>query len=380
MSNFDALAFMFTLTVLYVLECGAWIRRDALLLVKATKGYALRRSGGLFSTDRGWLAILDPLPPLSPAFVVQALPLSLAPEGASTHVIPALHPHGRQAVERRLLAFSDLEKIEVDGKTVLASGVSIPTGNARMAMEVARILTALKTKDSGARQAVLDGIFDQALDVVEAQTRVAMVFLQVFLLLPALYFTGFLYPKALIFVGELGLLLLANAHAYFVAHKKLYPRLRVERFSTSLSMTIWPPAAIRSHDKLARHLFVGLHPLAVTQALAPAEEVRDFLASLLRDAAHPLGLEGGSDDNDERLASIESSFAHLHRARLLAVAHDLDLTEKAVLAPPKKEGDLLKSHCPRCLLQYRVERGDCADCGGVPLVPFKEGQEKGAKK
>ena len=84
-----------------------------------------------------------------------------------------------------------------------------------------------------------------------------LLFFQLFFLLPLLYFTGMLYPRWVLFVGQLALLLVCNAGAFFLAHKRLFPEATVERLSYAISYLIWPPGAMRSHDRLARHLFVG---------------------------------------------------------------------------------------------------------------------------
>jgi hypothetical protein len=406
LSNFDALAFMFVLSVLYVLESGAWVRRDALLLARAGADFFLKRSGGLFSTDRGWLAILSPLPPLESGFVVQSLPFSWSENGISTHAIPTLHPHGRQAEERRVFRWEDLKKIETDGKKVVLGKSTIAVGHARMADAVARLLTAVRDAEPESRRDRIDALFAEALDEDEAKRRLNLfeeksilprllanlIFFQVFFLLPFLYFTGLFYPRWYLFVGELALLMWTNAFAYFFAHKQLFAQSRLERISTFVSLLMWPPAAIRSHDKLGRHLFMGLHPVGVVGALVPTEVKREFLGTLLRDARHPLGLESAFDDadadadaegGDRALADIEANFATRHQALLLESASAMGLQEKEALAPPEKEGDLLQSYCPRCMLQYRVQGGECSDCAGVSLVAFSEKgkrKKKGGKK
>ena len=44
--------------------------------------------------------------------------------------------------------------------------------------------------------------------------------------------------------------------------------------------------------------------------------------------------------------------------------------------PPAPADETSRAYCPRCLAQFTTTSGTCADCGGVPLVPFTRTQQK----
>jgi hypothetical protein len=47
---------------------------------------------------------------------------------------------------------------------------------------------------------------------------------------------------------------------------------------------------------------------------------------------------------------------------------------EALLTPPLRQDASSASYCPRCESEYAVREGECADCTGVRLCPFEQGE------
>jgi hypothetical protein len=153
---------------------------------------------------------------------------------------------------------------------------------------------------------------------------------------------------------------LATALAYFRAHRALYPERGEERWSRAVAMALLPTDALHAVAALGRPLLAGHSPVAVAVALARERDAAALAGRRLRALRHPTAAERAAGDAAARAAELAALEAWL-AARALPVA----------LAPEPAAG--AAAFCPRCLVTYSAPPpAECADCGGVALLPHAE--------
>ncbi|MBL8209133.1 MAG: hypothetical protein JNK87_00395 [Bryobacterales bacterium] len=143
------------------------------------------------------------------------------------------------------------------------------------------------------------------------------------------------------------------------AHTELYGR---KARGVAWKMGLYPIAAVRAMDELARPLLAPYHPVAIASVLADKEDRAVIGRQALRDALFPLLAAGDVQQISDALRWHASTMERL--LRQAGVTADL-------MPVPQQSGDA-KGYCPRCLAQYREAAGDCGDCPGVALRAFAE--------
>lgn len=129
------------------------------------------------------------------------------------------------------------------------------------------------------------------------------------------------------------------------AHRSLY-RGEGAPWSTVLTILVSPAAAMRAHHLFARVLVADCHPLALACAICDAKELRRITAAEIR--------ERGDDPEIVRyLPHVPGGVADL-------------------IAAPSDRDASARTYCPRCLGQYVLDSGRCADCQDMALVRFPE--------
>lgn len=190
-----------------------------------------------------------------------------------------------------------------------------------------------------------------------AQWLVAPVF---FCALPVAYWAS---GASLVFWGILGVawcLLLITARQFYLAHRRLYPPQRGERWQHVFLIALVPQHALRATGLLARHWLQHFHPLAVAAAVLDRTSFTALASKLWREACFPQPVTG------ERPLPAPSSLSPDDLAQFLC---QQGLETPQLLAPPTQSDDAL-AYCPRCHAQFQVATSQCPDCGGLAVVPF----------
>jgi hypothetical protein len=132
---------------------------------------------------------------------------------------------------------------------------------------------------------------------------------------------------------------------------------------------LYPPAAIRACDALSRPQFERFHPLALASVVCPAPRLRAYAQKTLLDfryPAGPLATEGRPE-----LAAVEQ----FTRATVLAAAEALlrrnGMEPEDITRAPEPADRTSLAFCPRCHSQFTRVDATCADCGNLPLTPFR---------
>jgi hypothetical protein len=130
-------------------------------------------------------------------------------------------------------------------------------------------------------------------------------------------------------------------------------------------MLLAAPTAMRAHDLLVRRALETFHPLALARILVSPEEFRQLVHQVLLDLRHPLQPLAPTGPPEAR-ASVAWSLA-AWRKTVEEFVRRAELSPEELLAPPTPSEPDHVSYCPRCLTQYIVPEGVCAECGGLPL-------------
>lgn len=67
---------------------------------------------------------------------------------------------------------------------------------------------------------------------------------------------------------------------------------------------------------------------------------------------------------------VEAAFRRTLRDIVTEVLGNAGYDIDTMLGPPRHSDATSRSYCPRCHLEYVIERGTCGDCGGLTLRPL----------
>ena len=371
--------FIGALAVLHVIEGFLWVRRDALAIAAGWMGYHWYKPGGPLGSPREVLIPLSPLPPLSETFVVEPWPLTMSADRVwlvpSQRLSEALVPPAQAPG----WTWQEAGRVRRDGRTIEGPrGLSVRASSGALAQFLVERLhegAALKTKKR-ARQ--LERWLNEAhqQDAIKERLKEfsAIAWRLRFygnILLPTMFLGAygffFIGPIAvnwpILVGGLLSMLLLVWIETWW-AHRRLYPKLRGDRWMAMTMMVLSPPAAIRAYGWLARDVLASFHPLAVGAALLPDDEFKRLCEVAWRDLSFPLGPE-----DPEAFDDLEGHRQGLKDA-LRRAASNRDVDVEAFEGPPSFSEEGAEAYCPRCLEVFRSAEGECPDCPGVARKPW----------
>jgi hypothetical protein len=167
-----------------------------------------------------------------------------------------------------------------------------------------------------------------------------------------------LWPYLLV---ELVCLTISVVILYVHAHKRLFGRSRPGPWMDAISMLLFPPAAMRSVDRLSQDVAASHSAVAVVLALCDPTEAGEFV----RRQAIDLQADGTSEPVDEATA-CRQWFAALVLRELIEQSKQSGM--EIFRAPQREEG--MHAYCPKCHSQFRHVDGACDDCSGVGLRTF----------
>lgn len=372
------------LALLYGWECAVWLRRGTVAFgTWFGRAWCLQHPGTLAGNQRGGFILAAPLPPLGSLLTATQFPLSLSPEGVIVWVSTNINPGWRPAQSGRFVRFDDAREIRAHGRKLLVAKevlLKSPTpGLARWLAETLQRIAKLKLPQ---REAAIAELLRATLDfkAVEDRWREFQKHARpVRLLSNALFFYLFGFAPALIWqlgfglswLGLLvGLLALTTATATFFyrAHRVLFPFAEDERFTQTITVLLAPTTAMRAGDVLSRLLLETFHPLALAKVFLPVETFREFARHVMLDLQHPARPVCPDDSPDVRATELQA-----RRTLQSAVENFLKqvgLDPGTLVRPPAPADESCRAYCPRCGAQFTTAGGECADCGGLALVPF----------
>ncbi len=369
---------------MYLTECVTLVRKDALVVGKAWFAkWTIRCPSGLFGSQERGLILSNPVPPLGTTLLAQAWPFSPAPEGIHAYAALTIHPEGRTREDGPFVAWDDVHGIAVDDK-VLRTGAA-ELGRADTDAGAAHWAAMVRDQAKAAPADREDGIqrmIDRSLDRTAALRRAQdldeagrwtrrlgiVLWLHVFVAVPAVVKTWGIVHTWPILALVMLVLMWANAVLLWRAHARLYPAQGGDRARAVFQALVWPPAAIRTSDYLARPAMAGLHPLAVAHALLDADAFKAHARRVLLDARIPLKPECRSED--PRARNAEAWYRDRLKSALERFVRAQGIDPEALCAAPAPKDGTSRSYCPRCDAQYTLRDGTCSTCGAIELKPL----------
>ncbi len=374
---------------MYGFECVTLVRKDALVIARIWfSAWTVRCPSGLFGSQERGLILSNPVPPLGTTLLAQAWPFSPAPEGVHGYAALTIHPEGRTREDGPFVAWDDAHGVAADDKALRAGSAELGRADtdagagywAGMLREWAK---ARPEDRAEALARALDRSLDRAialrraLDLDEAgrwTRRIGIVlWLHLFVAVPAVVAAWGIVFTWPILAAVMLVLMWINAGLLWLAHARLYPADGGDRAKAVFQAVVWPPAAIRAVDYLARPAMAGLHPLAVAHALLAADAFKAHARKVLLDARTPLRPECRSEDPRARAA--EAWYRDRLKAALEKFVRSQGIDPDALCAAPAPKDGTSRSFCPRCDAQYTLRDGTCSTCGAIelqPLAPFVE--------
>ncbi len=376
----------------YLAECAFWVRTGMFVFLSQLGERHRGRNlhWALFRNPNGGV-IWGNLSPCGQASICQQWPLSMSPQGIYSFVSQALSSDGRPRQPERAIAYADIRQVEARGHDLVINGVlftrlAVPA----FARRLARLIKELQHLPQDQRAGAIAAALAQHLDPQEVAQRLALfrrLAADLQLTCLVLFFLVFLWPPVLIWLNSpLPFLVLAGCYVGMVflavlqfrrAHVILYPEEKLERFKNMLLVLLSPADAIHARDKLSHPLLGEFHPLAVARAVCGPARFEQFAAHVWRDLEYPILPVCPVADGAPQ--EIEAWFRACLRGQMEKFLTDAGVETAPWLRPPAPDHPSSRSYCPRCLGQYVMATGFCADCGR-PLVAWKAGAEDCGKK
>jgi hypothetical protein len=372
------------LVVIYGWECAGWLPRGSLGFVNwLGPRWRLKQVPNLLGNQKGGFIFASPLPPLGAICVATPLPLSLSPCSVLAFVAPNLNNGPRPQQSGKLISFTTLRTVQVQGRKLLLNGdLFLKTSTPTFAEYLASNLRQLRDAAPETRAQKIEQMLKAGLDTRALQKRWADFQARlnpVRLLTNALFFYLFAFAPGLIWAVGLAqcwlallvgvfILTLATALCFRLVHKEFYPAAEDERFTHFITILLSPATAIRARDVLSRPLLETFHPLAIAQSFCPETEFLAFARKVIIEFRHPaLPLAPGQD---EVAREAEESFRSTFRRLIEKFLKQNGVEVEQLTRPPDPADESCLSFCPRCEAQFTSRLGSCPDCGGLALVPF----------
>jgi len=385
----DVQLLFLVLALLYVWECACWVSHGTVAFrTWWGRTWDATQPGTLLGNQRGGFIFAHPLPPLGTVFTAGTLPLGLSPRGVLTEPADGVSLGARSAQDVAFLPWERIDRVEASGKKVLVNGALLLKADSPiMAAQLAQLLRELKQakaieRESLFQRAVRDQFDASRLEArwekFQTQTRALRkvtnaLFAYLFVLAPAVIWRLGFQPSWLPLLIVLLGLTSATAILFHRAHEKLYPGAEDERFTHFLIVLLSPATAIRANDVLSRPLLEDCHPLALARRFCSTNEFRKRSQEWLRDLRYP------PSNRPKRLEPLAEEALMYWRRLLRENLEDFlkanGFTPDRLLQPPAPADATSLAYCPRCLSQFTTGEGTCEDCGGLALLPLREGQQ-----
>jgi hypothetical protein len=369
------------LAVLYLTECLVWLRRDSLAFV-----VPFWKAGGPVHGDRapgtlhGGLALLNPLPPLGSAHLAQAWPFSVSPQGVYAYAALSVNLQRSPYQPESYVPFDQVRDVaRLDQEVRINGAPFVRAGSRPAAAYFVGLLRRLAELPLDRRAAAIEDELARSLDAAKASERreafrdrsleliilCNMLFAFLFVLVPVIIEVKGLLQTWGEILSILALLVAGQAIFHVRALRALYPEEWKGGLPALAIMILFPPAAIRSADAVARGLFASFHPMAIAKILCRPPRFEAFARQVLRDSRSP------ALPVCPAAAGPAAEVERWYRTRLAAMLHEFarrcGLDPDALLAPPPPADSQCRAFCPRCGAQFRTPAGECQDCGGIPL-------------
>lgn len=371
-----------TFVVLWLVEGILWLPSTAVLFVTYPWAARLRAAGAHLGGERGQLLMTDPWPGLALPIAGQFPGLWFSPD----FVLRIAHPASSHADSAgSTVPVDNLGAVQTDDDTLFLDGRPFVKLGSPLAAELAaRLLCELQRSDSTERETCIRkhvrAMFDES-EIAATRDQFGRHVLPLRILCPALLLWLLGAAPVLTYVLPLEisvLTILAGYAVLAVAIGVTAYRLsgvqgmttRWQRVGLLIRILLYPPAAVRAVDSFGLNALAQYHPVALAGVVCRPPLFADFASKVLRHLTYPLAADtpAGSEVGAEALAWYREILREKVAACLLS--HGIERT--AALTWGLAIDQVGTSYCPRCLIVYDGDRGECSDCAGIRLKPLRE--------
>jgi hypothetical protein len=381
----DEVTLIAVVAVLYLSECVVVLRYGS-LLVRAggwRRGGAVVHPSALWGNEKGGLVWLNPFPPFGSAFVCHQWPLTITRELACSYVGQSINFRRRRQQDAVLIRAEHVRDVRQSAAAIHVAGARFASlVDERQARRFALILGQWAALPATDRDAAIAAWVQSAADeraagaLVEEYHRCTsglrplcyVLFVLLMIVLPLAAWLG-RFLQVVPWLLAIGVpCWISVLWTFGRAHARLLPQRRTERRRALAKMVFMPVASIRACDAITRDLLSAFDPLAVAAAVCDRRTLESFARDVVLDLRYPLLPVCPSGSSE--LGRAEQSFRRQLQGELEMLLRRCGLDPECLAAPPVPDAPSHWAYCPRCRAQYLVASGECAECGGRPLVVF----------
>jgi hypothetical protein len=369
---------------IYFTDCFLWLGKQSLAFISMWRGkWRISYASSYLGTPNGGIVFMNPLPSLGQIYVCDLLPVSFSPRGLCVYNSQCLLTDGRPKQSGISIEFNDIKSILCSNKNVhINDSFPIRCNSAMQADSIARIVSKIIQTPGNEREVLIKTFLKQGFDTGRAKQVLneitghllrlrsfcATLFIFLFILSPILVLQVGLTLMIIPVAAFMFIMATYISILFYKAHKRVYPAAKEERISNLIKMILCPPVAIRANDIITSKVLIEFSPVAIAKILLKKEDFLLFAQRQLLDLKHPI-----EHECKEQLATEIIAW---HNTTLFDIIYDYlcsaeKITKIDLLDAPKPWDNQSKSYCPRCLCQFQIDDGECHDCVGVRLVPFK---------
>lgn len=364
--------------LLYLLECAVWVPAGsvAFRLPSSSKRKIRMLTRPRAGAGSG-IAFSSPFSVGGGVVICSPLPIALSPQGVASD--PRL---ATRLGRHDFIAFEDMHRIERTQRKLLINGSTFVAAPSEIqARELGEMLERLKRKKLTDRAAQIEKEIARSFDADFLESRLQeyaekterlqfgslALFIVIFLASPITVWRWGLAAVWPFLLAALLLNMLLIAWDLRHAERELFPKERETPWQAIATVLLSPPAALHAAQYVARHFVRGFHPLALAAARSSENDFRELAAWVLRDVKFAPEQSGRTNP---LAADCEKWFRRRLETAVTSLLRKKGRSPDELLSPPPRESQDVQSYCPRCLCQFVIRQGVCADCGEIYLRAF----------
>lgn len=377
---------------LYLIESMVWLKQGVTVFTRFLGKFrsplaAIR----LIGNDFGALVLGGPAP-WDASFLCEPLPISMSPEGVVPFVPASPLQPDRRLATGLMFTWDDLKELRKDELTLLVKNQFVcKLRNHRTASHLHCTLRHIASLEPEGREPLVANLIADALDKREigecyqnwldhtSRLRVAasLLFFWTIPLGIVLYYDLIPIPQAkdiqftVTYFAIFAAIWLWSILESFLAHRKLVPHDRIGRYKMLFTSIVSPAVPMRAPDRLAREIYLFVHPIAFAAALNDPVLLRGCAENTVRDLEYPR-LPELPKGISELAASVVNWSTVTTKAQIRRLLEDAGLHYDQLLAPPSYPAAEAKSFCPRCHDDFTAVTANCSRCGNRTTVSFPE--------
>lgn len=386
MSDWAALAVV--AAAFYLIECLAWIDSAACVCFARPlrTGWKCAAGAELPGNDRGGVLLVDPLSVSGALVACHPWPFCISPDGVTNVVAYDAPDTGH---EPHYVSFEHIKTVRAELGDLRINGERfVRLGSSSLALHLAEQIERVWKQRVEDRASEIKAAITRTLDggaVVEQWAAFqhsvgrlaiccASLLSYAFVVTPLVLFFFGPFPSWQYLLLGLTVITLATATTYYRAHAKLHPQCPYDRWVHTVSMVLFPVAAIRCVDRLSRDALMEYQSIVVAPVLCGIAAAKPFLRRAVIDLG---GVRTAFAVATPRQGS-EQCADWFRQALAAEIEAALGPIREDLLAAPQREDDTMVSYCPRCHAQFGSTRSsECAGCQGVGLLLFGSAESIG---